>query len=126
MTHTHPDHSPLASPLAKRTGARLIGLPPPADGRPGPDFAQAQLTGDGEASRARLPLPRSIRQTRINCVCYLLEGERLLFTGDHVPEGVSPVILPPDGDVGICALDKLSLISSGLLDTGCHEHGKEV
>ncbi len=29
VTHTHPDHSPLASPLAELTGAKLIGLPPP-------------------------------------------------------------------------------------------------
>src|SRR5258706_722084 len=29
VTHTHPDHSPLARRLAELTGARLIGLPPP-------------------------------------------------------------------------------------------------
>ena len=42
-------------------------------------------------------------------MCYLLEGERLLFTGDHVLEGVSPVILPPDGDMSayLHSLDKL-------------------
>jgi glyoxylase-like metal-dependent hydrolase (beta-lactamase superfamily II) len=37
-----------------------------------------------------------------NHVCYLLtEGreEGLLFSGDHVLEGVTPVILPPDGDM---------------------------
>src|ERR1700722_3742497 len=33
VTHTHRDHSPLAAALAERTGARLIGLPPPLDGR---------------------------------------------------------------------------------------------
>jgi len=27
-----------------------------------------------------------------NCVCYLLERERLLFTGDHVLEGVAHLI----------------------------------
>src|ERR1700680_3881991 len=27
VTHTHPDHSPLARELAKRTGAQIIGLP---------------------------------------------------------------------------------------------------
>ncbi len=44
-----------------------------------------------------------------NCVCYLLARERLLFTGDHVLEGVSPVILPPDGDMSAYfhSLDKL-------------------
>src|ERR1700680_2240847 len=33
VTHTHPDHSPLASRLAELTGAPLIGLPPPGDDR---------------------------------------------------------------------------------------------
>src|SRR6516165_3869609 len=30
-THTHSDHSPLARPLAERTGAVVIGRPPPGD-----------------------------------------------------------------------------------------------
>ena len=39
----------------------------------------------------------------------LLQSERLLFTGDHVLGGVSPVILPPDGDMAayLNSLDKL-------------------
>jgi glyoxylase-like metal-dependent hydrolase (beta-lactamase superfamily II) len=111
VTHTHPDHSPLVGELAKRTGARVIGLPPPDDGRQDATFAPEQLPGDGE----RLTLG-DCRLIAIhtpghasNCVCYLLEGERLLFTGDHVLEGVSPVILPPDGDMSayLHSLDKL-------------------
>jgi glyoxylase-like metal-dependent hydrolase (beta-lactamase superfamily II) len=44
-----------------------------------------------------------------NCVCYLLARERLLITGDHVLEGVSPVILPPDGNMAayLNSIDKL-------------------
>ena len=44
-----------------------------------------------------------------NCVCYLHGRERLLFTGDHVLGGVSPVILPPDGEMAayLDSLDKL-------------------
>ncbi len=44
-----------------------------------------------------------------NCVCYWLPRERLLFTGDHVLQGVSPVILPPDGDMSayLNSLEKL-------------------
>jgi len=37
-----------------------------------------------------------------NHVCFLLSGAAesgLLFSGDHVLEGVTPVILPPDGDM---------------------------
>ena len=31
VTHTHAYHSPLAARLARESGARLIGLPPPRD-----------------------------------------------------------------------------------------------
>ena len=101
VTHTHRDHSPLAAVLAEWTGARLIGGSPPDDGRQDETFRPDHLPRDGE----RLQLG-GIVLTAIhtpghasNCVCYLLDDERLLFTGDHVLEGVSPVILPPDGDM---------------------------
>ena len=48
VTHTHPDHAPLARRLAARTGARVIGLTPPDDGRQDATFAPQQLPGDGE------------------------------------------------------------------------------
>lgn len=111
VTHTHPDHSPLTRRLAERSGARVMGLPPPDDGRQDASFAPQHLPADGE-----LLLVGEGRLTAIhtpghasNCVCYLWEGERLLFTGDHVLEGVSPVILPPDGDMSayLNSLDKL-------------------
>ncbi|MDZ7590552.1 MAG: MBL fold metallo-hydrolase [Rubrivivax sp.] len=34
-----------------------------------------------------------------NHLCYLLEEERLLFTGDHVMQGSTVVINPPDGNM---------------------------
>ena len=112
VTHTHRDHSPLAAALATRTGARLIGLLPPHDGRQDENFKPNHLPRDGE----RLTLG-DILLTAIhtpghasNCVCYLLEKERLLLTGDHVLEGVSPVILAPDGDMSayLDSLEKLA------------------
>jgi glyoxylase-like metal-dependent hydrolase (beta-lactamase superfamily II) len=111
VTHTHRDHSPLAAVLAAETGARLIGLAPPGDGRQDETFRPAHSPGDGE--RLRLgDLDLIAIHTpghASNCVCYLLESERLLFTGDHVLEGVSPVILPPDGSMSayLDSLDKL-------------------
>jgi glyoxylase-like metal-dependent hydrolase (beta-lactamase superfamily II) len=101
VTHTHADHSPLAKQLAERTGAQLIGLPPPGDGRQDMGFIPQHLPGDGEQlalGECRLVAIHTPGHAS-NCVCYLLEGERLLFTGDHVLEGVTPVILPPDGDM---------------------------
>jgi glyoxylase-like metal-dependent hydrolase (beta-lactamase superfamily II) len=111
VTHTHPDHSPLVRQLAGRTGARVIGLPPPDDGRQDATFAPQHLPGDGErlslgdCQLIAIHTPGHAS----NCVCYLMESERLLFTGDHVLEGVSPVILPPDGDMSayLHSLEKL-------------------
>ena len=111
VTHTHRDHSPLAAELARRTGAIVIGLSPPGDGRQDETFVPQHQPADGE----RLSLG-DLELTAIhtpghasNCVCYFLARERLLITGDHVLEGVSPVILPPDGSMGdyLNSIDKL-------------------
>ncbi len=111
VTHTHRDHSPLATELARQTGARLIGLPAPADGRQDERFRPEHLPRDGE----RLALG-GLSLTAIhtpghasNCVCYLEPTARMLFTGDHVLGGVSPVILPPDGEMAayLNSLEKL-------------------
>jgi glyoxylase-like metal-dependent hydrolase (beta-lactamase superfamily II) len=133
VTHTHPDHSPLVRRLAARTQARIIGLPPPGDGRQDSTFAPHHLPADGErlslGDCALIAIHTPGHAS--NCVCYLLESERLLFTGDHVLEGVSPVILPPDGDMAayLHSLDKLQAhdferIAPG--HGGVMEHGKEV
>jgi glyoxylase-like metal-dependent hydrolase (beta-lactamase superfamily II) len=133
VTHTHRDHSPLAAELAERTGARLIGLPPPLDGRQDESFTPEHVPRDGE----RLPLGETVLTAihtpghASNCVCYFLDNQRLLFTGDHVLEGVSPVILPPDGDMSdyMDSLDKLGnydfeRIAPG--HGGVMDHGKRV
>ncbi len=111
VTHTHRDHSPLAAELARRSGAQLIGLSPPKDGRQDETFVphhrpadtERLILGDVEVLAIHTPGHAS------NCVCYFVERERLLITGDHVLEGVSPVILPPDGNMSdyLNSLDKL-------------------
>jgi len=133
VTHTHRDHSPLAARLAAVTGARSIGLPPPADGRQDTSFRADRLPGDGE--RLRLgDTPCTAIHTpghASNCVCYCLEEQRLLLTGDHVLEGVSPVILAPDGDMR-AYLDSLSKLESQPFERigpghgGILEDGKRV
>ena len=133
VTHTHRDHSPLAAELARRTGARLIGLPPPRDGRQDDSFTPDQLPADGErlglgdCELIAIHTPGHAS----NCVCYLFERERVLITGDHVLQGVSPVILPPDGDMSayLQSIEKLfgrgfDRIAPGHGDI--MERGKEV
>ncbi len=70
----------------------MIGLPPPDDGRQDADFRPQQQPADGErlilGGYALISIHTPGHAS--NCVCYLLEHERLLFTGDHVLEGVTP------------------------------------
>jgi glyoxylase-like metal-dependent hydrolase (beta-lactamase superfamily II) len=44
-----------------------------------------------------------------NHLCYLLEDTRMLFTGDHVMQGSTVVINPPDGNMR-AYLDSLELL----------------
>jgi hydroxyacylglutathione hydrolase len=44
-----------------------------------------------------------------NHLCYLLQEERLLFSGDHIMQGSTVVIAPPDGDMAayLSSLERL-------------------
>ncbi|MET0361573.1 MAG: MBL fold metallo-hydrolase [Sphingobium sp.] len=118
-THTHRDHSPAAAPLAAATGAPIIGCAPFAVDDDGPradaafDTAYAPdsvlqegdvVTGDGWTLRAvHTPGHTS------NHLCYALEEEGALFTGDHVMGWSTSVVSPPDGDMAayMASLSKL-------------------
>jgi glyoxylase-like metal-dependent hydrolase (beta-lactamase superfamily II)/8-oxo-dGTP pyrophosphatase MutT (NUDIX family) len=102
VTHTHRDHSPAAAPLAAATGAPCWGLTTAVgmgqDATFVPDHRPSDLErlvlGPGTTLQA-LHTPGHAS----NHVCWLLEEERLLFTGDHVMQGSTVVINPPDGDM---------------------------
>lgn len=101
VTHTHTDHSPATAALAQKSGAKIIGRPAPRgehqDAGFSPDRVPEEgdtINGDGFALRA-LHTPGHAS----NHVCYLLDDENLLFTGDHIINGSTVVIDPPDGDM---------------------------
>jgi glyoxylase-like metal-dependent hydrolase (beta-lactamase superfamily II)/8-oxo-dGTP pyrophosphatase MutT (NUDIX family) len=102
VTHTHEDHSPGAARLAAMTGAPVLGQPAPEGDHQDQDFKPTRVLQDGE----RLALSAGTHITVIhtpghasNHLCFLLDEEGMLFTGDHLMQGSTVVIHPPDGDM---------------------------
>lgn len=101
-THTHRDHSPLARALKAATGAQVFGYgSTPDDGRQDETFAPDHALRDGEVVTCGAYRLRAVHTPghASNHLCYLLEDHGLLFTGDHVMQGSTVVISPPDGDM---------------------------
>jgi glyoxylase-like metal-dependent hydrolase (beta-lactamase superfamily II) len=128
ITHCHSDHSPLAAWLREATGAPTVAFGPhgsghhtypvlpddPADEEPDPtepatmgeaidtDFVPDVVVADG----GRVDLVPELTITGVhtpghtsNHLCFALEDERALFTGDHVMGWSTTVVSPPDGDM---------------------------
>ena len=101
VTHTHPDHSPAAAELARQTGAELLGRPPPREDHQDISFVpnrsledRDRISVDGmDLEAIHTPGHAS------NHVCFLHRGLNWIFTGDHVIDGSTVVINPPDGDM---------------------------
>jgi len=116
-THTHRDHSPAAAPLAKATGAPIIGCAPLVLDSAGPradeafdrDYRPDRVLQDGESvdlDGRRLIAVATPGHTS-NHLCLALADA--LFTGDHVMGWSTTVVFPPDGDMGdyMASLEKL-------------------
>jgi glyoxylase-like metal-dependent hydrolase (beta-lactamase superfamily II) len=114
-THTHRDHSPGSRALKAATGAEVIGMRAPDLATQDTDFAPDRVFRDGETLECGTFALRAVHTPghASNHLCYLLDREKLLFTGDHIMQGSTVVIGPPDGDMvaylrsleGLLALD---------------------
>jgi glyoxylase-like metal-dependent hydrolase (beta-lactamase superfamily II) len=120
VTHCHSDHSPLASWLRDETGAPTIAFGPHGivetdpeiddDIEPGvtleettdTDFDPDVRVGDGEVAAMGAGWTMRAVYTpghTSNHMCYALDEEQALFTGDHVMGWSTTVVSPPDGDM---------------------------
>ncbi len=118
-THTHRDHSPGAGPLARETGAAIVGCDrlvladtgPRADAPFDTSYEPDRVLADGESVVGdgwTLTAVATPGHTS-NHLCFALEESGALFTGDHVMGWSTSVIVPPDGDMGdyLASLDRL-------------------
>ncbi|MDO9074026.1 MAG: MBL fold metallo-hydrolase [Rubrivivax sp.] len=125
VTHTHRDHSPGAAALALATGAPVWGRVADHPEWQDEHFAPERLPLHGERIVAGPGATLRVLHTpghASNHLCYLLEEERLLFTGDHVMQGSTVVINPPDGDMAVY-LGSLHALLDETLDWLAPGHG---
>lgn len=115
-THTHIDHSPAAAPLKARTGATVLGMRARYPERQDATFAPDRELAHGERLEAGGHALRVLHTPghASNQLCFLEERERLLFTGDHLMQGSTVVINPPDGDMALYLASLRRLLDEAL------------
>ncbi len=138
-THSHPDHSPGAAPLQELCRARgaqargragsvlILGLPSAPTARSASAFTPDRSLHDREllVLSGRGPDGDYTHSLKVyyspghaaNHLCLVLLEDGLLFSGDHVLNGSTTVIDPPDGNM-THYLDSLDLLMAA-----CREHG---
>ena len=134
-THSHPDHSPGAAPLqalcvqAGRAAPPILGLPSAPTARAASAFTPDRAPQNNEllALMGKAPEGKITHTLQVihtpghaaNHLCLLLQEDGLLFSGDHILNGSTTVIDPPDGNMAdyLDSLDRL--------DALCAEHSVE-
>jgi len=126
-THSHADHAPGARPLQALCSNRppILGLPSAPTARPASRFTPDRVLAHGETLRLQ---GRDLQHTlqvihtpghAANHLCLVLPEDGLLFSGDHVLNGSTTVVDPPDGNM----TDYLASLDALL--AACDAHGVE-
>ncbi len=130
-THSHPDHSPGAKPLQAmcRHTPPILGLPSASTARAASAFTPDRALQPHELLELPPQEPEATTGPRhtlrvihtpghaANHVCLLLQEDGLLFTGDHILNGSTTVIDPPDGNMADY-LDSLDALSAAATQHG--------
>ena len=143
VTHAHLDHSPLARPLARLTGAPVLAFGPATAGRSatmdrlaalgtiaggeGVDagFAPDILLADGAVVEGAGWRLRALHTPGHFGNHLSFVWEDAVFAGDHVMGWATSLVSPPDGDIGayMASLDRLARLGARRLWSG---HGDPV
>ena len=102
VTHTHPDHSPGAAPLARLTGAPVLGMRPRHAEHQDATFSPDAEPAHGDTMHLGPTTTLRVLHTpghAANHLAFLLVEERTLLAGDHVMQGGTVIIDPPDGNM---------------------------
>ncbi len=130
-THSHPDHSPGAKPLQALCSSPppILGLASAPTARAASSFTpdralqhQELLVLAGQGPDGEITHTLQVIHTpghAANHLCLVLVEDGILFSGDHILNGSTTVVDPPDGNMN-AYLDSLDVLSAA-----CDEHGIE-
>jgi len=126
-THTHPDHSPAVRRLAELTGAEVLGMEAPSGEQQDQSFKPSRVLADGdvlETDEFRIEAIHTPGHAS-NHLCYRHAASNWIVTGDHVIDGATVVINPPDGNMAnyLESLEKLKALQPAALLPG---HGERI
>jgi glyoxylase-like metal-dependent hydrolase (beta-lactamase superfamily II) len=127
VTHTHPDHSPAAMPLAERTGAEVLGRPAPEGEQQDMTFKPDRILEDGDSLVTDEFVLKAVHTPghASNHLCFRHDETNWLVTGDQIIDGSTVVINPPDGNMKdyIESLRRLKVMRCEALLPG---HGERI
>ena len=131
-THSHPDHSPGAKPLqalcahAPHGKPAILGLPSAPTANEYSQFTPDKtlqnkelltvISRDLEANYSHTLKAIYTPGHAANHLCLVLQEDGLLFSGDHVLNGSTTVVNPPDGEM------TAYLESLDVLTAACAQH----
>lgn len=127
-THTHTDHAAGVARLQQATGAQVAAMP----------MAPGVSESDAGEHNVKLVLDRVLAEGDVlkvdgvavravftpghasNHLCFLLPDTGMLFTGDHIMQGSTVVIWPPDGNMRayVESLQRLLTLELSILAPG--------
>ena len=125
LTHTHPDHAPGTKRLVKETGAEVLAFTKkPKEGDVIPD----RVINEGatiEGTEFGLEVLHTPGHAPDH-LCFFLEEERVLFTGDTVLDGMFSVINPSRGGDMAVYVETLERLEKIRLSRLCPGHGDVI
>ena len=125
VSHMHRDHWPLAPRLAEHTGAEIRAFSEQPPFTAGPHLEDDSRLSAGGTTLVALHTPGHASDH----LCFLLEEERAVFTGDLVMGWSTSIIAPPDGNLNqyMASLDRLlELDQGGGIDILYPGHGESI
>jgi glyoxylase-like metal-dependent hydrolase (beta-lactamase superfamily II) len=123
LTHSHPDHAPGTPRLVKATGAEVLAF-----SKRDPVVTPDRAIGDGAVVQGSEWALEALHTPghAANHLCFFLEEERVLFTGDLILNGMTTVVSPQNGGDMTQYLASLERLKKLRISRICPGHGDVV